>query len=287
MNINSLANAVKPAVLPGEELRVRVIQEGKEAGPGRRLPRRRHDDRHRGRRAPYRPRPGRVGDPRPADRRRPDDLRPAAARLSGARPGRPARTSSSSAAGRVDAGWAAPTSSRAEIGGRPLLAWTLAALAAAPAVERIVVVTSAERRAEVAGARWLPASVVDVVAGGERRQESVHAGFAALDRHGAGRRPGVVLVHDARPAAGRPGARRARSRRRPPGTGRRSRSCRSPRPLKRIDGDLVGATVDRTALGGGADAAGRPARPAPRGLAPLPAGRPRDLHRRGRPARSL
>jgi uncharacterized protein YacL len=34
MNINSLANAVKPAVLPGEELRVRVIQEGKEAGQG-------------------------------------------------------------------------------------------------------------------------------------------------------------------------------------------------------------------------------------------------------------
>ena len=34
MNINSIANAVKPAVLPGEELRVRVIQEGKEAGQG-------------------------------------------------------------------------------------------------------------------------------------------------------------------------------------------------------------------------------------------------------------
>ncbi|MEO5884963.1 MAG: PIN domain-containing protein [Candidatus Limnocylindrales bacterium] len=34
MNINSLANAVKPAVLPGEDLRVRVIQEGKEAGQG-------------------------------------------------------------------------------------------------------------------------------------------------------------------------------------------------------------------------------------------------------------
>ena len=32
MNLNSLANAVKPALLPGEELRVRVIQEGKEAG---------------------------------------------------------------------------------------------------------------------------------------------------------------------------------------------------------------------------------------------------------------
>ena len=34
MNVNSLANALKPAVLPGEELRVRVIQEGKEAGQG-------------------------------------------------------------------------------------------------------------------------------------------------------------------------------------------------------------------------------------------------------------
>jgi uncharacterized protein YacL len=34
LNINSLANAVKPAVLPGEQLHVRVIQEGKEAGQG-------------------------------------------------------------------------------------------------------------------------------------------------------------------------------------------------------------------------------------------------------------
>ena len=34
LNINSLANAVKPAVLPGEEMRVRVIQAGKEPGQG-------------------------------------------------------------------------------------------------------------------------------------------------------------------------------------------------------------------------------------------------------------
>jgi uncharacterized protein YacL len=34
LNINSLANAMKPAVLPGEDLRVRVIQEGKEVGQG-------------------------------------------------------------------------------------------------------------------------------------------------------------------------------------------------------------------------------------------------------------
>lgn len=34
LNVNSLANAVKPAFLPGEELRVRVIQDGKEPGQG-------------------------------------------------------------------------------------------------------------------------------------------------------------------------------------------------------------------------------------------------------------
>jgi uncharacterized protein YacL len=34
MNVNSLANAVKPALLPGEELHVRVIQPGKDPGQG-------------------------------------------------------------------------------------------------------------------------------------------------------------------------------------------------------------------------------------------------------------
>ncbi len=34
LNLNSLANAMKPALLPGEGLKVRVIQEGKEAGQG-------------------------------------------------------------------------------------------------------------------------------------------------------------------------------------------------------------------------------------------------------------
>jgi uncharacterized protein YacL len=34
MNINALANAMKPALLPGEEMQVHVIQEGKEAGQG-------------------------------------------------------------------------------------------------------------------------------------------------------------------------------------------------------------------------------------------------------------
>ena len=34
LNVNSLANAVKPALLPGEDLRVKVIQPGKDAGQG-------------------------------------------------------------------------------------------------------------------------------------------------------------------------------------------------------------------------------------------------------------
>jgi hypothetical protein len=34
LNINELANAVKPVVLPGEEMAVQVIKDGKEAGQG-------------------------------------------------------------------------------------------------------------------------------------------------------------------------------------------------------------------------------------------------------------
>jgi uncharacterized protein YacL len=34
LSINDLANALKPAVLPGEELSLRVLREGKEEGQG-------------------------------------------------------------------------------------------------------------------------------------------------------------------------------------------------------------------------------------------------------------
>ena len=34
LNINHLANAVKPAFLPGDPLKVKVIQQGKEPGQG-------------------------------------------------------------------------------------------------------------------------------------------------------------------------------------------------------------------------------------------------------------
>ncbi len=83
------------------------------------------------------------------------------------------------------------------VGGRPVLAWTLAALAATPVVRRIVVVTAAARVGEVAAAPWLPSRVVAVVEGGARRQDSVARGIAAL---GEGSPDDVILVHDgARP----------------------------------------------------------------------------------------
>jgi 2-C-methyl-D-erythritol 4-phosphate cytidylyltransferase / 2-C-methyl-D-erythritol 2,4-cyclodiphosphate synthase len=85
----------------------------------------------------------------------------------------------------------------APIGGRPLVAWTVGALAASPGVERIVLVSTPQRIAEWSGAAWLDPAVVTLVAGGPRRQESVFAGVDALNA--ADDR--VVLVHDgARPA---------------------------------------------------------------------------------------
>lgn len=86
----------------------------------------------------------------------------------------------------------------AEVAGRPLLAWTLAAVAAAPVVDRIALATAPHRAAALAAGGWLPSKVIAVVPGGRRRQESVAAGVAALGPSG----DRVVLVHDgARPLA--------------------------------------------------------------------------------------
>ena len=142
----------------------------------------------------------------------------------------------------------------APIGGRPLLAWTLAAFAAEPPIERIVVVVPSERVTEISGAAWLPPDAI-VVAGGARRQESVAAGVAALERgteRDAARDTSpddpVVLVHDgARPAV-RPNLIRdvieATS-----AHGAAIPVLPVVETLKRIDGKHVGETVDRTALG--------------------------------------
>jgi 2-C-methyl-D-erythritol 4-phosphate cytidylyltransferase/2-C-methyl-D-erythritol 2,4-cyclodiphosphate synthase len=88
----------------------------------------------------------------------------------------------------------------APIGDRPLVAWSVATFARSRAVERIVVVAAAERLDELRAAPWLPAGA-SVVAGGDRRQESVAAGIAALGADRSGER--VMLVHDgARPNVG-------------------------------------------------------------------------------------
>jgi 2-C-methyl-D-erythritol 4-phosphate cytidylyltransferase/2-C-methyl-D-erythritol 2,4-cyclodiphosphate synthase len=135
-----------------------------------------------------------------------------------------------------------------EIGGRPLLAYALDGLADAAEVENLVIVASTGRRATIEAAPWLPSKVRAVVEGGERRQDSVRAGVAAMERlvpDPAGDR--VLLVHDgARPvirpalvsavvaAAGRHGA--------------AIPVVPVVETVKRLDGDRVVGTVDRAML---------------------------------------
>ena len=137
----------------------------------------------------------------------------------------------------------------AHIGDRPLLAHTLAALAAAPEVASIVVVTSPDRRRALEDGPWLPdGPAVTFAAGGERRQDSVRAGFDALEE--ARPDPGgdrVVLVHDgARPVVPRAlvaAVIEAASRH-----GAAIPVVSVAETLKRIDGEVVAATVDRAGL---------------------------------------
>jgi 2-C-methyl-D-erythritol 4-phosphate cytidylyltransferase/2-C-methyl-D-erythritol 2,4-cyclodiphosphate synthase len=87
------------------------------------------------------------------------------------------------------------------VSGRPLLAWTLDAVMASGAVERLVVVTAPARVAAVAAAPWLPGGT-EVVAGGATRQASVAAGVRHLHRIDPDGDDRPVLVHDgARPLA--------------------------------------------------------------------------------------
>ena len=159
----------------------------------------------------------------------------------------------------------------AELDGRPVLRWSVEVLAEA-GVDRIVIVAAPARVAAIAAEAWLPDCVVAVVAGGERRQESVAAGVAALvygaaagddpnvDRPLAAAPPvdgsgepssegsapdPVILVHDAaRPLASvylvRSIARAAVDH------GAAIPILPVTETLKRLEGDRVGATVDRT-----------------------------------------
>ena len=134
-----------------------------------------------------------------------------------------------------------------ELAGRPLLAWSIDALAAVPVVERIVVVMARERVTSVEAAPWLSPKVVGIVAGGLRRQDSVAAGFGALERLVPADEQSVVLVHDgARPFAS---------------SGLVERVARAAwthgaaipvlpiaETVKRLDGELVETTVERDNL---------------------------------------
>jgi len=91
----------------------------------------------------------------------------------------------------------------AALGGRPLLEWSLVALAAAPEVRHVVLVVAPGL--EAAARARLPGRITAVATGGSHRGASVEAGFRALETLWAARGgvPGsdpVVLVHDgARP----------------------------------------------------------------------------------------
>ena len=94
---------------------------------------------------------------------------------------------------------AAPGKVLLPLAGQPMLAWSLAAIAATPQIGSVVVVAGEHTMAAVASlVHDLGFRKVDaIVPGGERRQDSVAAGLAALPPQTE-----VVLIHDgARPLA--------------------------------------------------------------------------------------
>jgi 2-C-methyl-D-erythritol 4-phosphate cytidylyltransferase/2-C-methyl-D-erythritol 2,4-cyclodiphosphate synthase len=76
------------------------------------------------------------------------------------------------------------------IAGRPILQWSVEALAAAPEIDRVIVVTADDRLDELRAMSWLARLDATVVPGGPRRQDSVALGVRAATAD-------IVLVHDA------------------------------------------------------------------------------------------
>ena len=107
--------------------------------------------------------------------------------------------------------------------------------------------------------------------GGDRRQASVAAGF------GPSRTRPTIASSSSTTARDRscPARRSPRSSRPPASMARRSRSLPVAETLKRIDGDAVAATVDRTGLAAAQTPAGRDGGQPARGVPPVPAGRAR------------
>jgi 2-C-methyl-D-erythritol 4-phosphate cytidylyltransferase / 2-C-methyl-D-erythritol 2,4-cyclodiphosphate synthase len=130
------------------------------------------------------------------------------------------------------------------LAGRPMLAWSLAALDQTPEIGAIIVVAGDHTRDTITQLVRDEAfsKVATVVTGGERRQDSVAAGLAALPRTVE-----IVLVHDgARPlAAPELFARAARAAAE---HGAAIAATPVADTLKRVDGQTIVATVDRTGL---------------------------------------
>jgi 2-C-methyl-D-erythritol 4-phosphate cytidylyltransferase/2-C-methyl-D-erythritol 2,4-cyclodiphosphate synthase len=125
------------------------------------------------------------------------------------------------------------------IGGRPMLRWAVDAMHAASSVRRVVVVTAADRVDSVRGLPWMDPDVT-IVAGGNRRQESVAAGVRATDAE-------VVLVHDAaRPLASSALADRVALA--AAAQGAAIPVLVVPDSLKRIEDGVIAGTVDRTGV---------------------------------------
>jgi 2-C-methyl-D-erythritol 4-phosphate cytidylyltransferase len=82
----------------------------------------------------------------------------------------------------------------ATVEGRPMLAWSIDAAIHSPSVADLVIVAGDHTIEDIRNlAREFPNEPgIEVVPGGETRQESVAAGVAAV-----GERSGIVLVHDA------------------------------------------------------------------------------------------
>lgn len=79
--------------------------------------------------------------------------------------------------------------------GRPLVAWTVAAVANAKAVKNVILVVRPGDVETIQRESWVIEAGATVIAGGERRQESVAAGVDSSDAD-------VVIIHDgARPLA--------------------------------------------------------------------------------------
>ena len=86
-----------------------------------------------------------------------------------------------------------------DLGGVPILGWSLVAFHRAPGFDRIVIVTRAvdHDRAAAVAAELGVTSVVAIVTGGTTRHASERAGLAAVADDVAARRIGVIAIHDA------------------------------------------------------------------------------------------